>query len=500
MDNHVLVGPGGASAVNIGSWLRADPGPDYDPGAVLAADYAENPFIDGGLLAFEQSRVRRMKFPLILASGGAGLSLTGLESLLRFNARPGGYVDIQPDGVPSAEAVRFDILAGRWNPAYSIRHNEIDRRLGTLELDVQPYGYWPTWVTLASVASVGLPGQLYLPQGSRVGDAPGFARISFQGTTATQPRTDGGASAWTMDMMAWGFGHPSFVPFLSGGSFAAFNVTGSAPYAAAAAPASQSLAVFRTTGHASWVKYGRYLVPSALAPAYTGRFRAFLLAGMSPSFSVSFRALLDTITPQMSAHQAMASGNPIATVPNLQANPSAVTPPTGSYFPMLDMGVIGPGGGSNPHIDFRVWMGAPTTNITVTTAIANIGGVILIPDSGGVLYNGLAQPSINDDGGNIYIKQAMGVMIDGRSRTVQIKDFTNALDQSDVQAVSGLSWYRGQFPMIGASVGVVAFAAGARTASSGYAAATANQLVQNTPQWASVVVQYQPRFAFLKGL
>ena len=82
------------------------------------------------------------------------------EGMLARAAMPGAIVGVQPENVPSAQAVYFDVIDGRYETEHNIFHNRIGVRKGTLYLDTQPYGYWPTEILLASAASVGWSGAL----------------------------------------------------------------------------------------------------------------------------------------------------------------------------------------------------------------------------------------------------------------------------------------------------------------------------------------------------
>lgn len=216
-DNLVLYNRAGASAVNIGSWLQADPGPDYGARGLIQAIETEG-FADGGRLAYERAGIRKMSFPLMLASGGAALSLANLEALIRDNARPGGYLDVQADGTPSADAIRFDIIHGAWEPAYSVYLQRAARRQGQLLLDVQPYGYMPTVILLASGVSASYQDtfQLTWNPGSILGDAPALAVVAFHASVATYMTlapTLGGAGNtgqfWRPDGYWWSLARPS---------------------------------------------------------------------------------------------------------------------------------------------------------------------------------------------------------------------------------------------------------------------------------------------------
>jgi hypothetical protein len=111
-DNYYLTSPQG-SQVNLGSWLDTEREIDFGAKDVLKQEYAESPFVEGRRFAYEHAGGRRMSFPLLAASGGAGLSLDALHAVLSRSARPGGRIDLRPDVVPSAEAVRFDVIGGQ---------------------------------------------------------------------------------------------------------------------------------------------------------------------------------------------------------------------------------------------------------------------------------------------------------------------------------------------------------------------------------------------------
>src|SRR6266576_3552960 len=108
-----------ASPFQLASYVRVDDGIDFGEADLFKANFSENPAAEGAALAFESVGKRAFSFPLRIASGGSGMSLQTMESLLRLYARPNSYIDLQPDGVPSAESVRFDVLAGRYEPAFN---------------------------------------------------------------------------------------------------------------------------------------------------------------------------------------------------------------------------------------------------------------------------------------------------------------------------------------------------------------------------------------------
>lgn len=388
MDSFVFYGPGGASPVQLGSWVRADPGPDFDTAALLKAALIEAPFNEGAL-AWESSGVRRMRFPLIVGSAADAGGLTNTESLLRRNARPSAFIDLQPEGIPSSEAVRFDVLAGRWKPDYSIFHQRISRRLGWLELDVKPYGYWPTWITLASVASVGLPGTLAVPGASVIGDAPGLGRIVVQPTVATQYP----AGSWAADMVAWTLGHtPSIVAFwpaASLGSAMVASLTGDL-----FAPASQAWSVFPNPSQAGYAQLLVATIPTALTGAYSGRLRVFAHAQLTPS-TFPWRLAVDAAALPAAA---LASSGAVATLPPALA-PATWLPNATPAYHIVDLGEISypaaPAG--LPHAGLiRLWAAPATSPGGLATPLLKIAALhLMAADTAGVAARGLAQPSIS---------------------------------------------------------------------------------------------------------
>src|SRR5689334_17709782 len=139
MDTFVLTGPHG-SQVNVGSWVDpSNGGVDFGAQDLLKSVYGQNSLAEGGELAYESLGVRTFRFPLLVSAAAAIPSgLTGAEAWLRELARSGGaYVDVLVEGTPTADAIRFDVINGRWEPGYSLYHNRAGRRAGTLFLDVQ---------------------------------------------------------------------------------------------------------------------------------------------------------------------------------------------------------------------------------------------------------------------------------------------------------------------------------------------------------------------------
>lgn len=485
MDDLILTGAAG-TVLNVGSWLRADPGPDFDEGALLRPEWSEHPFREGGQLAYTQSGVRRFRFPLLLRSG-ASLTLTGVESTLRALAQPGGHVDLGLGGLATGDRVRFDVQAGRLRPEYHVRHNEVGVRLATLELDVDPFGYLPTMILLASAASVGLPGQLAVPGGSVIGDVPGWARVVIAPTTGTSYP----AGTWMTDMVAWSLAaRPSFRGYWPAASVASAMTATLA--GDAFAPGSQALRFFPNPSLSVYTQLGRLEIPAGLEPAYRGRFRLTALAQLAPSAAYPWMLTAD-VAPALNAG-ALASAGPVATLPPAcggileelwSASPGYVIVDLGEVtVPPLASGVPQP-------VQIRLWARSATTATAVNAAtpIIGVAGLHLLPvgPHSGILPRGLAQPtSLAPSVGRLDLSaippgHALVAAPTGPLATYQ-------------PIADALTHYKGGFPAVTASTVQLDLIAGQRKQAT---AATA-RIIHTAPAFAAVSVEYRPRFAFLK--
>lgn len=437
MDSYFLTC--GGTTVNLGSWVQADPGPDFGERDLLRAVYSENPRREGGRLSHEQVGVRRMVFPLILASGGASQTLTGLEGLLRVLARPGAVLDLKPAGAATGDMVRFDVLTGRWEPDYKIRHHEISRRLGMLELDVQPFGYLPTWITLASVASVGLPGRLEIPNASIIGDVPGYARLVIEPALNAITTVIG---SWAPDALAWSLAaRPSFTSLLPGGSW--IGALPSSSYRARAEAVNATVLQWMlASNHVGWTQIAYYDIPAALEPAYRGRFRAYAYLRQHPALYAdrnTMRVSLDAQTMAPSA--ALASIHAVATL---------VEQPASAWSPqLLDLGEISlppVGSGATRDVRLRLWA-AKATHAGNSNAFGDLHGVCLLPLDGpnGILSRGLALPDFRPPVGS-----PGRLILDGRDELAQAGLASGPL-ASTVPVIDALQWYRGGYPLVGGS-------------------------------------------------
>ena len=464
MDSYILTGPNG-SQINVGSYLLADPGPDFGAKDLLKAEYAETPLAEGGLLVGESVGVRNFTFPLRLASSVPSIGgLPGLEAWMRSLARPGAYIDLMPHGVATGDAVRFDILSGRYEESYSLPFQKIARRDGTLVLGVEPYGYLPTWRTLASAASVGLPGMLQVPGGSVMGDVPGLAVLIVQASTPTQYS----AGTYLQDMIAWSMdGRPSTVAFIPPAS-----IYGGTNVGDKYAVASQAHRVYLSD---NWNRVAYSDVLYDVEPAYRGQYRAFAwLKQPLATPTAPLQVALDVIGVN-SPLSAFASARPVATACGA---PGAVASPA---YGLVDLGALTlphVGSGIWQGLTLRLWVNPGPTNYGAATRALDIGGFYLLPADSemGFLSSGLSEKRLTVD------SHYPGARLSGQN-----SDF-------DVEWVDGeAAQYRGVLPKVTDSTVRVDLLAGARATPSG-------PMVRMGPSFASVSLTYRPRFRFLRSI
>jgi hypothetical protein len=496
-DSYVLTSPQG-STYDLASWsdLSNDGGPDFGD-SWLNANYTSNQAADGGQLNSESVGVRTMRFPMLVASSGAvaGIDLLENETQLRLAARPGATLDIEVAGDQSISPIRFDVLTGRWKPNYNVRHQSISVRLGTLELDTQPFGYMPTEIILASAASVGLPGVLSLDTSKLIGDVAGLAKVRV--TPYGGGPTEYPSGTWRPDAAFWSLsGRASFLAHLRGGSLIG-GVGMAAPTIIGDqfAPASQSLEVVPSAG-AGWAQAAVYQVGPELEPAYRGRYRAFVWARLRPSQPPWFISL--DMANSLYDH-ALASAAPIATIlPDVASGtPGAYGAQASPAFRLLDLGeiaipdiasgVASRGGQQN----VRVWVSAPTTGPGgVATPYVRLGGIYLLPLDAGYLPRGLITPTIGDSATNADVRR---LVVDGIGNRVFLANTIDAVVDDPV--LEAAAYYRGPLPLVGASSLTIDVCGGARK----LAASTSEPLIRSAPHRAAVSVSYRPRFAFVRG-
>lgn len=506
MDNVFLTGPLGTQW-NIGSWIVKDQPIDYGAAGMIRQQLTQTTFVEGAQLAYETSAgARKMSFPLIVPSGGvAGVSLDVLEASLREMVRPGGHVDVQPQGVATAEIVRFDILGGdvAHNP-YSVDIQRIARRQLLLTLQTQPFGYWPTAIVLASTASIAAgPFTLAIPKASVIGDVPGFGILQF---SPYQPSNFGGGGTWMPDMVAWSLGgKPSFNAFLHPASWSTpiGTVGGDRD-----APASQYVGMYLKASD-PWQSTNllglTYTIPTTLMPAYSGRFRFFAFLKLGPSIPAPWTALADNM-PLYAQSGFAATGNPQATV----VPPGAATHLTwnnvGSGYQIVDLGEMSiprfspstPAPGQET-IRLLLNSGPSWVGSTIPSgAFIQVGGGYLLPldAPAGILPYGLSQADTvhsQNFGGSFFLNaQTRDNLI---LRRTDPSDATPLATGMGV-ALPGNTYYRGLLPFIGATVTQLSGVVGVRQVANGQVDPPAVSPVTRL----GVSVSYVPRFMFTHGL
>lgn len=441
------------------------------------------------------------------------------EGQIREYSTPGAYISVQPEGVPSQEAVFFDVLDGRWEPEYNIYENRAGVRKGTLFLDTQPWGYWPTEILLASSASVGWMGQLPVNGASVIGDVPPLAHVRVAPTVASQfDSADSGA--WKPDMAAVSLGGlPSFTPYITPAQFLGATWPALAGNFQASlgpdkySPASQALvftanaSVFGGWGLAA---YTASMIPSALEPAYRGRFRIFGLFRTNPSVNQYIQVLLDSdrLLGVPTLFPAMASSNYLATVWGGATNSSgAPLLPSGPYN-LLDMGemTLPPVGSGQPGgVRLKLWANASGAPVAPSGAaqVLYFGGLYLLPVDGaaGIITRGLVVPSI---GG--LVASAAGTQgaaewnanfVEGVNVTLGFPAFpAPALPVADARAA-----YRGVSLRLGASTNQLLLLTGDRLTGQGFPKVDFTSFVAAANvEYAQVSVSYRPSFQFLYGI
>lgn len=501
MDSIFLTGPLGTQ-FNIGSWLEKDAGVDYGGRQLQRQQLTQTTFVDGAQLAYETAAgPRKMTFPLIVPSGGvAGLSLDTIEACLRQMVRPGGYVDMQPANVPTAEMVRFDILGGDVAESqYSVDLRRVSRARYALSLETQPFGYWPTWITLASVASVAAAPMVtaVISAASVIGDVPAFTRlIMTQGTPS--PITTASAN---LDFMAWSLaGAPSAaLVFPAGSCFHSpfgVNLVGdpSASWiggpSAEALHATSALSMSLAAGGAIQFALGVGVIPPR------GRFRGFGVFRIAGGGIGAVAAML-SVSDSLLLGAAAPTGNPIATV-------SAVASLAGaSYYGLYDLGevqipndVVASGYASYPGC-LNLWMQGGVTGPAVTFDCA---GLMLLPVGGpaGIMPRGLAWPSTNE------VVNLSNLMLDSSINMVGLRAASSVagLDVgAEAQQITARGFYRGEAPYVGGTSRKLVIMPFERYLGFGGTTVLTDggPPVRVNTSFVSYSLSYRPRFAFAKG-
>lgn len=445
-DAWVLTGPYGSS-INLGSYWDASRRPNFG-GGVRRPQLAANSLTDSVSMVNEGADVRQMEFPLLLASSGSYNGLDGLQSWLEQLSGPGAYLDLLLNGVATGEQVRFDIVHGEVEVTdYDPFVQNQGRRRAALRLLTQPFGYQPTWHLLASHAAATIPGMLAFTTLPSYGDWPGYLRIAVepsQGVQGTRKAT------WAVDIVALGIApRASLNPILPGGSwstplqvsYGGGNYDGVQPtYARLTYPQGGSAQY----SFSQWAVYG---IPSALEPAYRGRFRALGYLRLDSATSAAVELALDSVGG-ISASAPMASGALIASLP-----PNFAV--LGDWR-MVDLGPItlpAVASGIQQGISLRLWgrsLAAATT--FPENAQLNLDAVVLVPaENAGMITGGLAHPWFG------HLPTVTRLVIDGRQRSVVISAATGNLATVPPPYVDGIGNWRGDIPRAApnSAVGIV---------------------------------------------
>lgn len=525
MDSILIFPPGASvagSQLQVGTYLMADPGADYGAQGLIQSIESSNALRDGGVFAYRNVGPRRMSVPLLLRDV-PGQTLEQTESLLREWTTAGAAVAVQPEGIPSGQAVFFDVIDGRWEPDYDTFENRAGYRKGSLFLDTQPWGYWPTEMLLASAASIGYMGQLAVNGASVLGDVPPLARIQIIPSSASTFLTSdvgGGGSQVGLDTVALSLGaKPSFAAFIPPASFFPQTIRFSATSGGDStgvlsadkfAPASQAIfwnaTALKSGGAPDWTLAAYSGISSALAPAYRGRFRAFAFLKFAPAAAatVTFSAILDAERGGFpSSMVALASGNQLATLGGATTNVNSFFVASNAYH-TLDMGELtlpaGGGSGLQGEMRLRLWMTATTA--TSYAATVGFGGLYLLPidGAGGVLTRGGVIPTLS---GNPIVGLATQAGFEWNTRFSEETYLVNT--QPGLAAVGAqplvygdaMAFYRGVAPRIGATTNQLTFLTSDRTANN---FAITGQAYQGSVEYSKVSVSYRPTFQFLAGL
>jgi hypothetical protein len=453
-DNYLLAGLG--TVLNLGSWLQAEPAPEFGTADLRRPEYSENAYTEGGVLAYQRSGVRTMTFPLLLASSGTYAGLDGLAAHIQDLAlSPGAYVDLMPHDVATAQAVRFDVVHGELRHRnYSPHVQRHHYRTYDLVLRTQPFGYLPTWITLASAASIGLPGVASIPAASIFGDAPGLVRLHVD---ATAPANATQVGTWIPDVLAWSLaGRAALVNPMPGASWINALPGGAGGYYANGNTLTgTSLLVQFSPTHLGWTTMAYHTIASANELAARGRHRAWLFAHGYRHNIGGWNALqlsLDAV-PETTPSAPMGSAAQIATMMPPQAS--------NSDFEILDMGeiTIPPlGSGIGQGCRLRLWFNKATYAATSDVGF-DFDGLWLQPlGPAGVMPRGLAWPD--------YTTPSMGrFALDAYSRSALVGMPTGNL-ASVLPVRDALEFYRGDMPKVGGSAVRLDVLAAARRAES----------------------------------
>ena len=471
MDHYILTGPNG-SRVDLGSWLMADPGPDFGAKDLIRAEYAESPLSEGGLLTAEHVGVRRFSFPLRPRScAGIAGGLPGVEAFIASLARPGAYVDLMPEGTATADAVRFDVLGGRYEESYSVALQRIGRREGELKLEVEPYGYWPTEMILASTASIGLPGALAINGASILGDVPARARIAIQ-PTITNTIFTGSLATYIPDFIAWTMGDRASA-FFGASSFVRWFGYGGTIIGAAKGVGSTVHNVYPLVRD-TWQRIGYVRINDSALHGPMNAI-AFLGAVGATTVKAEMKIALDAVTWRGQNYSLASARLPVSLYS--PGHPSHVY--SGDSLDLVDLGrlCLPPAASGVAQVNLvRLWV-KPGPSYTATSALS-FGGLALMRQDApmGLLSDGVI-PYPSDR----LVLDSLG------------GDRIYLMDDDEVRGIP--RHYRGGLPELAPSQIFLSLIGAARQVQ----APSTSHLAYPGTMHAAVSITYRPRFRFLKS-
>lgn len=510
MDSVIVFPPGPSTAgsqLQIGTYIMYDPGPNFGAAGLISNLKTNNALRDGGVFSRRIVPQRTMAFPLLLRDV-PGQTLLQTESLLREWVAPGAAIAIQPENVPSGEAVFFDVLDGRWEFDYNPFENRIGRRKGTLYVDTQPWGYWPTEMLLASSASVGQFGQLAVNGASVIGDVPPLAHLIISPTVASA-YAPGIGSGYAPDMAAYSLGaRPSFTPYAN----PTYTGTGAAGVYTASLVADKYApgGMARVLGGGGipsiWLNIadtGTWIA-SAIEPAYRGRFRVFAFGRFLASYGglPPMQLIVDADRPPPTVGAlnslfplAMASSNQIATVAQVIL-PSGNALSASPGYQMVDAGEITlppTASGYQGPVRLRVW--ANWAGTTAGSVLFAYGGLYLLPIDGaaGIQTRGMYVPTLY--GGGVGALE----LNNGFSERVDLMDVYPGAATGQTP-YDGRSYFRGVMPRIGASTNSLTLLTADRQVGNFQFVTGTYMVAAANVEYSQVSISYRPTFQFMHGL
>ena len=190
--------------INLGSFVQIFEGYDVGNPGLEQPYMGRNPLIGARVDAYS-APVRTWTIPVLLASmgtfGGVSGGLRGLETQIRSRLTRGAYLDFKTGQTPTSEIVRFPVIGGLYESYNQPRLADLSKSLGKVTVYTEPYGYWPTWVSLACVTGSDYvwgnsPMKITINPATIIGDGPIPFFLHYTavggGTSAASDLTGGG--------------------------------------------------------------------------------------------------------------------------------------------------------------------------------------------------------------------------------------------------------------------------------------------------------------------